>query len=147
MKFKRKHCPEVSLTQHQGLQLHQLIHHVNELTTLQAALTPLLDPTLAKHIQIASYEQGTLVVTTDSASWVTQIRFKTPELIKMLKKTDLFSKIKKIKALIRMEETTKPVKNPKTVTPITENNSTLIAKTAKTVKHKKLQEALKRLAR
>lgn len=147
MKFKQKKGREISLDQHQGLQLHELMTQVNELQALQAELKSVLEKPLAEHLYVASYEKGILSLTADSASWATKIRFKAPELVNILKQKPLFSKLKKIKPLIQIEDTPRK-KTPRAKSlSITKESSSLLKKTANMIKHPKLKQALERLAK
>lgn len=45
----------------------------------------ILDPSLAPHCQVASYEQGKLLLLADSAAWATLLRYQIPTLLQSLR--------------------------------------------------------------
>lgn len=89
---------------HPKNELAELIHKVNVLKDLNQTLRALLDPKLAKHCEIANFENNTLVLTVDNANWATRIRYAIPDLIKQLKQHPSFNKLKSIKCIITPED-------------------------------------------
>jgi hypothetical protein len=74
-------------------------------STKLMALTKLLQTTLADelslHCNVAKYSKGTLVLAVENASWATQLRYNSAQLLEALKKTAEFNKLTTIKFFVQ----------------------------------------------
>jgi len=82
-------------------QLSTLVKQVNQLQSLNQYLTKQLNLDFFKHCQIANLRDSTLVIFADNATWATQCRFHSPEIIKILKKNRQFNFIQNIQCSVR----------------------------------------------
>ena len=65
--------------------LSQICKHTEKINALQIKLHENLDFPLNKHVIVADYQQKTLVLHTDSASWAARLRYVTPDLLTVFK--------------------------------------------------------------
>lgn len=127
--------------------LSDIVAKSNFLCSLQLLLTPYLEKSVAQHCQVANYEENTLTLIANSASWATKIRFQTPELIKKLKSEKPFSELKKIRSIIRLNIESKQLKRtPRKPMSLSARNINIIKNTAMTIQDEKLRKALEKLA-
>jgi hypothetical protein len=128
-------------------QLSNLIAKVNQLNELNQSLSKILDSKLAAHCQITNLENGILTILVDNSSWGTKIRYTSPDIINKMHDTNVLSKVKSIKCIVRpgKYERTK-TKQPDQKLTISAENAQLLRSIAQGVKDKKLREALMKLA-
>ncbi len=119
-----------------------------KLYQLNKIFQSVLPKSLINHVTLATIRDGLLVVSADSPIWATNMRFEAPSIMKKLKKLDNFPAINEIKLIqsrtaharittIKKDETrfaSEPVRD-------------LLTKQASTIKNRKLQDALHRLAK
>lgn len=89
--------------------LEKLIDQSNKLLALTAVLQKNLASDIGQHCRVAGYSKGVLTLAVGNASWATQIRYNSPEIIEQLSKTPEFKKIKTIKCFVQAQ----PVESPK----------------------------------
>lgn len=97
-----------------------------------------------KDCQIANFENGLLVLIVTNASWATQIRFATPQIIEKLRMNREFDSLREIKCKIIHKQ---PVATPPARKTLSESTKTLIFETAQTMTNTALKEALLRLSK
>lgn len=68
-----------------SLTLSGVVDRANELAALNAALSQLLDPTLAAHCRVANLRRDTLILQADSPAWAARLRYQIPALLKTLR--------------------------------------------------------------
>ena len=61
--------------------LSQICNHTEKIKELQIKLCKNLDSPLNKHVVVADYQQKTLVLHTNSASWAARLRYMAPEIL------------------------------------------------------------------
>ena len=71
-----------------------------QLVYLNQLVQTVLDNELKPHCQVANYEKGMLTLATDNAAFATQLRYQTPELIKILQQQSPFKDLKNIRYYI-----------------------------------------------
>lgn len=135
----------IDLQLHPHIKLSQIIEKTTLLQKLQAIFESTTEPALSRHCTIANFENGSLIVLTDSATWSTKIRFLTPELIEKLIAHPEFLGLEKIKCLVRPNEMKKEEIFKNNLT-LTAKNAHIIKAAAKAIKDKSLRDALLRLA-
>ena len=99
-KNKKQKAVSAVLSQSKN-ELAYLIDKVNQLRELNEHLYSILeDPQLAKHCQIANFEDNILVIAVDSANWATRIRYISKDLIDKLSQVQPFHDLKAIRCII-----------------------------------------------
>jgi hypothetical protein len=63
----------------------RLCAHAGFLSNLQTRLTHYLDSPLDKHVTVANYANGILVLHADTSSWATRLRYNTPAILAHMK--------------------------------------------------------------
>lgn len=128
--------------------LQSLLAKVQRLKHYKSLLERYLDPSLAKHTEVVRFEQNCLIVMVDSPTWATPFRFQIPLLMKELKKHSEFLLLSGIICKTYPTVSESLNKNPKRPLPLlsTETAKNLMD-IAKTLKDKRLQESLKKIAR
>jgi hypothetical protein len=69
-------------------------------------------PLLDQHCCIAKYSKGVLVLAVDNASWATQVRYHTPDIIEALKILPEFNKLKTIQCFVQAKRSPKIYAKP-----------------------------------
>lgn len=77
--------------------LKQLIKFSEHLHNLNKILQQTIDTESIKHCELASFENGQMVVIVENASWATKLRYSLPEIIKTLKIQPEFKNLKTIR--------------------------------------------------
>lgn len=116
----------------------QLLSHLTNL------LHQKLDPVLTKHCQVANLREQTLVIEIDSAAWVTQIRYRIPELLEKLQSHDEFRGLQKIEYYIHPTTTEKLA--TKQMLRLSTENAKILIETADSLPATALKRALYHLA-
>ncbi|MBU0455386.1 MAG: DUF721 domain-containing protein [Pseudomonadota bacterium] len=127
-------------------QLAKLVGKVNQITYLNQQFVRFLAPQMAKHCQLANYENDRLVVLIDHANWAMQFRFLIPELLKQLAKEEAFKGIKAIEYKVRLKTVTPPEKK-RQISKLSSQTIQLIKSTANSMTDKNLKKALMKLAK
>ena len=100
--------------------LSNLCNHIEKLSKLQIKLCSQLDSPLNQHVTVADYQQKTLVLHTDSPAWAAKLRFKTPDILVVLKNDLTDIQTIRIKVIPTNPATTKPPPSTK-ISPDTAN--------------------------
>ena len=126
----------------------QLRLKAKRLNQLNKIFQSTLPESLTNHITLANIKDELLVAFADSPIWATNMRYEIPGILNKLKQLETFPKISEIK-LIQSRATDARVTNinKEKLELISESTSNLLAKHASTLKNKKLQNALHRLAK
>lgn len=85
-----------TLLSDQSNELHSLVRHAQFLARSNRILQSLLIAPLRKHVSIANISNQTLIITIDSAAWMTKTKLQLP---------DIFEKFKKISGLPQLRHT------------------------------------------
>lgn len=85
-----------TLLSDQSNELNSLVRHAQFLARSNRILQSLLSAPLKKHASIANISNQTLIITIDSAAWMTKIKAQLP---------DIFEKFKKISGLSKLKHT------------------------------------------
>ena len=126
----------------------QLRLEAKRLDQLNKIFQSALPEFLTDHITLATIKDGLLVAFADSPIWATNMRYETPSILKKLKQLENFPEIDEIK-LVQSRTANTQVSNTKRekVQPASESVRNLLTKQASTLKNRKLQSALRRLAK
>lgn len=81
--------------------LQNLLVKLDELKKLNDLFAQHLEPALAKHCHVVRYEKHCLIVLVDNATWGTQLRFRTPELVNQLHQHPVFENLGAICSKVR----------------------------------------------
>ena len=118
------------------------LHQLNKI--FQSALPEFL----TNHITLATLKDGVLVAFADSPIWATNLRYETPDVLNKLKQFNNFPEIHEIK-VIQSRSAGVQVTNVKKEQAqfVSESVKNLLTDQASTLKNRKLQNALHRLAK
>lgn len=89
-----------SLLADPGNALGRLMGKVNHLRALNQCLCEILEPTVAKHCQVANFRDDCLILAVDSSAWMARLRLMTPELLEKLRKYSHFKGLKSVETII-----------------------------------------------
>ena len=121
-----------------------LLERARKLSRLERTVLELLPVELAAHCKVLNLKSEILVLAVPSPAWAGRLRFATPELIKLLKHR-LALDVRTIELKIQPQRV--EPESPKTGSlRISMASATLLARTAYSIDHPPLQEALLRLA-
>ena len=126
----------------QNSELQELLHHTQQLNSLNKQLSHLLPLPLSLHCTAASVERRTLLLITDSPAWATRLRLLTPNLIKALEGFQINSINVKIRPPQKAPEVI-----PRARPTMSTETSNILSHLAETTSDLKLKLALRRLAR
>lgn len=103
--------------------------------------------TLLQHCQIVSLSSGSLIVIADSAHWVTRLRFYIPELLPKLRAYPGLEKIRSICCKVQPNHfKSAPKKTNPPLKKLSQENASMLRKTAQKISDSKLREILERIA-
>lgn len=85
------------LLNHGGSGLAQVIQRTRELTRLTRQLRAIVDEPLCDHIYVANVRDTTLVVGTDSAVWLTRVKYLAPMIVEQIQHVPGMEQIRDIK--------------------------------------------------
>jgi hypothetical protein len=85
------------LLNHGGPGLTQVIQRTRELKRLTRQLKAIVDEPLCDHIYVANVRDTTLVVGTDSAVWLTRVKYLAPMIIEQIQQIPGMEQIRQIK--------------------------------------------------
>ena len=120
--------------------------HSEYLLKLTRGLQKVLEPNLAPHFQVASFNGSHLVLTTPSAAWATRLRLQSTGLINILSQQIMeFQGIKSIEIKILPHRPEPPMRapEPRNISPGT---ARVLTAMAETFPDGALKDAMKRLA-
>jgi hypothetical protein len=139
--------PITSILQSPKNQLNKLVVKVNQLRILNQSLSAILESKLAKHCQIANFENGALTIVADNSSWAARIRYMAPDLMKKLRPRPEFSELKSIRSIIQLNHIKATKKAPRQKPSLSSNSADLIQSIAQEMENKELKDALLRLVK
>ena len=121
-----------------------ILERARKLARFEQAVLRLLPADLGAHCRVLNLKNEILVLATTTPAWAVRLRFAAPELLKQLK-CQHHMEIRRVELKIHPEANeNQPVKrNPMQ---LSLSSAELLAKTAQSIKHPELQEALYRLA-
>jgi len=121
-----------------------MLERAKKLQRLEQAVLQLLPADLAAHCKVMNLKNEILVLATSSPTWATRLRFASPELIKQLR-CQYSLKLSAVQARIQPQALEiHEVRSHQLK--LSMASGTLLAQTARSIKHPALQEALYRLA-
>ena len=121
-----------------------ILERARKLARFEQAVLRLLPADLGAHCKVLNLKNEILVLATTTPAWAGRLRFAAPELLKQLK-CQHHMEIRHAELKIQPEILeNQPVKRDPME--ISLNNAELLAKTAQSINHPELQEALYRLA-
>ncbi|OAI49350.1 hypothetical protein AYO45_02860 [Gammaproteobacteria bacterium SCGC AG-212-F23] len=141
--------PVNHILKNDGASLGALLNHAQVLQRMNTLFTQYLDDSLAKHCQIAKYEQQRLIVMTDSGAWTTRLQYKIPELLESLRQHPEFQDIKAICCKTYPENISARLREQKpvrSVQPISKDSALAMIKIAENTKDEKIRNILKKFA-
>lgn len=126
----------------------QLRLKAKRLSQLNKIFQSVLPEFLTNHITLANIKDDLLVAFADSPIWATNMRYEIPGILNKLKKLDNFPKVNGVKLIqSRTTDTRGAGRNKEKLELISESTSNLLTQHASTLKNKKLQNAMHRLAK
>ena len=125
--------------------LRRIRHHIEKLEKLQTELRKGLNSPINQHLTVANCQRGTLVLHTDSAAWAAKLRFKTPEILAVVKNAPELAEIHAVRIKIKPVEPPAPVQ--RTIPRLSPANAKLLRQTAANVSSGALRSALQSLSK
>ena len=127
--------------------LDELISKANRLKHFNSLLAMHLEMEIAKHCQVAKFEDNCLFVLTDNGSWATQLRFHIPDLMVKLRKHPELAGLGGIICKTRPAKVVeKSLKGKRVVSALSVGTAETILENAKMIKDSKLREIMERIA-
>jgi|TARA_B100000315_G_scaffold5905_1_gene5927 hypothetical protein len=124
--------------------LHTLFKQTQTLQRLQQLVYRYLPLSTQPHIRVATYREGVLHLLTDSAHWITRLRYQESELIEKLASHQSFQDLGRIRLTVKPWYA--PTDNQRPATPISAHNAKQMAAVAKYIEDKPLRKALIKLS-
>jgi hypothetical protein len=125
--------------------LHNLYTKVRILKEYQQVIERCLPNAMIAHVKISSYRNHSLHLVIDNAHWATRLRYIEQNLIKMLRSTEEFQHLNRIRYSIRPSYS--PSSHNKSALAISSENAQHIASVAKYIEDKQLRKALINLSK
>ncbi len=126
--------------------LNSLLEHAQYLQQLTQALRDSLDERLAAHITVANLREQTIVITTDTPAWLTQLRYQAPTILGLLKTLPGLQKLQKVQFKIQPASFSSPTP-PSRRANLSTSSAHLLESAASGTEDPELAEALYRLSR
>lgn len=126
--------------------LNALLEHTQYLRQVTQALRDSLDTQLAAHVTIANLREQTVVITTDTPAWLTQLRYQAPAILSLLKTLPGLGHLQKVQFKIQPASNAPPAAPPRRAK-LSANSARLLKSTAISTADDELAEALYRLSR
>ncbi len=130
-----------------GKLLENLLKKIKEFKALKVIIDAYLEPKLASKCSLASFDDGHLAITTESAIWATQFRFQIPILQAKLVARPEFKSLRQISCKVRP-----PVSKPHIILEaspaplLTPETARIIEDAAKSISYDKLREVMEKIA-
>lgn len=122
-----------------------LLERSRKLQRLEEKICQLLPEGLAEHCRIMNLKNGILTLSTTAPAWAARLRFSAPELLLQLRRRYAMQ-LQTVEVRILPQSSTEAESVSAHPMELSMQNATLLAKTARTIDHPELQEALYRLA-
>ncbi len=121
-----------------------VLERARSLQRLERAVLGVLPQDMAAHCSVMNLKKETLVLGVRSPAWASRLRFAAPRLLKQLQ-CQLSLEVRRldVRVIPEREEIPLPSRRP---VGMSLDNATLLARTADSVDHPQLREALYRLA-
>ncbi len=133
--------------------LRELVKKVEELTKLNQVVRSQLDPKLAKHCKVHSYDNGILTLSTHSPVWGHTLRFSESDLLSRLRAYPEWCGLKSIRSRVLPPNAAEEpleispfAENNRLIPIITKNDAELLQLTAYNIASESLRKALLKLA-
>ena len=128
-----------------GANLAPLLKHAKTLQQLNTKIVAQLPETLSKHCFVMNFKNQVLTLGTTSSAWAARLRFVAPDLLKQLEcQHSLNCQSIQIRVIPQGDPIAPTASGERMKLSL--GNASLLAKTAKTIDHPELKEALFRLA-
>lgn len=134
----------------------ELVKKVEELTKLNKVVLSQLDPKLARHCRVHSYEAGILTLSTHSSAWGHTLRFAESDLLSHLRSYPEWCGLKSIRSRVLppiethidadTAATTQIIAATRKTPLITKKDAEILKQTAKHIASESLKKALLKLA-
>ncbi len=126
--------------------LNSLLERAQYLQQLTQALRDSLDGHLAAHVTVANLREQTVVITTDTPAWLTQLRYQAPAILRLLKTLPGLQKLQKVQFKIQPASFSSPTP-PSRRANLSTTSAHLLESAASGTEDPELAEALYRLSR
>jgi len=93
--------PVAKILSRRNSALNSLLERAQYLQQLTQALRDSLDGHLAAHVTVANLREQTIVITTDTPAWLTQLRYQAPTILDLLKTLPGLQKLQKVQFKIQ----------------------------------------------
>ena len=123
-----------------------LRERLNRLAILQEILHKQLEPPLNQHVIVANCDGKQLLIHTDSPTWAAKLRFRIPDILKIVKKNTKISNIDTIRIKVALPETAATGRKPRLPIPISAENAQHLLNLARATEDRALAAAIARLA-
>jgi len=124
--------------------LQQLLARAEQHQAAEHAVLRALPPDLGKRVRFLSYQDGELVLSAETATLASQLRFRQHEIMERLRQEEAFRYVWKLRVRVlpaRARRKARPVKRE-----LSRENARLLAEEARHTKDKALREVLEKLA-
>lgn len=140
----RTHKPITTLLSEASGGFHTLIKKAQELAMLNELIQNFLPALLKRHVSVANFRQGNLILFVESAAWATRLRYQIPTLLQSLRTDGKLYQLCTIDYRIkpRADHTTPPRPRPT----LSATAKELISDAATHIKNKRLKHSMRRLA-
>lgn len=138
--------PVAKILSNRRSELNSLIERAKHLQQLTQALRDSLDTQLAAHVTIANLREQTVVITTDTPAWLTQLRYQAPAILRLLQTLPSLDNLQKVQFKIQPVSNAPPAAPPRRAN-LSSNSAQLLKSTAISTEDNELAEALYRLSR
>lgn len=136
----------VSLFNRKNSELGKLCQHTVFLNELEKSLLRFLDAPLRAHCKIANYNNGTIVLHSDSPAWSAKLRYHTPALLDHLKTQCGLDSLKTIRIKVKPTVSKASSVKPRKLI-LSSSSSTLLRQVADATTDEDLRLSLLRIAR
>jgi len=126
--------------------LNSLLERAQHLQQLTQALRESLDTQLAEHVTVANLREQTVVISTDTPAWLTQLRYQAPTILHLLKTLPGLEDLQKVQFKIQPASHTPPT-GPSRRVFLSTDSAELLKSAALSTEDDELAEALYRLSR
>ncbi len=137
--------PIAKILSRQGSALHSLLERAQYLQQLTQALRDSLNVQLATHVTVANLREQTVVITTDTPAWLTQLRYQAPTILRLLKTLPGLQKLQKVQFKIQPTSLSSPAP-PSRRANLSTNSAHFLENAASGTEDPELAEAFYRLS-
>ena len=125
--------------------LSKISEHISHIMLCQSRLRSELGPPLSEHLHVANFSNESLMLHTDSPAWASRLRFNIQTILNIVRLKCGLSDLKSVRIRVIIQNT--DVKPMKRMSSLTQNTTTLIINTARSINDHKLRNSLSNLTK